>query len=153
MKLVKCWKVELFRDNDRRAGIAGLINPISPFFTGYSYEKPALNMQSDVQPGEYIELYTAPDALDSRLFRRHTFDYIHLTPVYGTDDTERCGHDGERADDDRPLVPPGFEEAARPLMKWMAENLHPHHTAIVDQSSAELMVGLQRTVTLEYIRD
>ncbi len=145
--------MELFRDSDRRSGFAGLVNLVSPFFTGYAREKPELNVLSGVQAGEYIELYTSPYTLESRLFRRHAFDYIHLTPMYEPD--EKCCDDDEQAKaaDDKALVPPGFEEAARPLMKWLADNLHPHHTAIVDQSSAELMVGLQRTVTLEYIRD
>jgi hypothetical protein len=34
-----------------------------------------------------------------------------------------------------------FEEAARPLIKWMAENVHPHHTAIVTATGAELLEG------------
>ncbi|MFZ4221337.1 hypothetical protein ACEV6Q_26345 [Enterobacter ludwigii] len=153
MEEVKCWKVELFREGARRSDFATMISPVSPFFTGYSREKPALNLQSDVQPGEYIELYTAPDALDSRLFRRHTFDYIHLTPI--NESGKKCCDDDEQAKaaDDKVLVPAGFEDAARPLMKWMAENLRPHHTAIVDQSSAELSGGLQYVTTQEYIRD
>lgn len=153
MEVVKCWKVELFRDNDRRSGIAGIMSPTSPFFTGYSREKPALNLQSDVQSGEYVELYTAPDTLESRLFRRHSFDYIHLTPIF--ESGKNCCDDGEhaKADHDSPLVPPGFSEAAHPLIKWLAENVHPHHSAIVDCSSAELVVGIQREVTQKYLRD
>lgn len=32
-----------------------------------------------------------------------------------------------------------FAKAAAPLIKWMKGNLHPHHTAIVDCGSAELL--------------
>ncbi|MBI6183419.1 hypothetical protein JEQ07_23870 [Serratia proteamaculans] len=46
-----------------------------------------------------------------------------------------------------------FEEAAKPLIKWLAENVHPHHTAIVDQSSAELLMGQQRVATQEFVKD
>jgi hypothetical protein len=31
-----------------------------------------------------------------------------------------------------------FEEAAKPLIKWLAENVHPHHTVIVTSTNAEL---------------
>lgn len=33
----------------------------------------------------------------------------------------------------------GFEEAARPLIKWLCENWHPHVTAIVTPTSCELL--------------
>jgi hypothetical protein len=34
-----------------------------------------------------------------------------------------------------------FEEAARPLIKWLAENVNPHHKAIVTSVGAELVSG------------
>ncbi|EKS6644637.1 hypothetical protein ACOY5P_03400 [Enterobacter asburiae] len=153
MEEVKCWKVELFRDNDRRSGLAGMASPTSPFFTGYSREKPALNLQSDVQPGEYIELYTAPDALESRLFRRHSFDYIHLTPIF--ESWEKCCDDDEHAksDADNYLLSKGFKDAASPLIQWLAENVHPHHTAIVTATGAELLMSEQVHNTDKYLKD
>lgn len=35
-----------------------------------------------------------------------------------------------------------FEEAAKPLMKYLAENHHPHVKVIVRGASAELLEGL-----------
>lgn len=35
-----------------------------------------------------------------------------------------------------------FKQAATPLMKWMNENLHPHTTALVNGSAAEVLKGL-----------
>ncbi|MGE4944095.1 hypothetical protein [Yersinia enterocolitica] len=32
-----------------------------------------------------------------------------------------------------------FEEASKPLIKWLAENVHPHHTVIVTSTGAELI--------------
>lgn len=32
-----------------------------------------------------------------------------------------------------------FEEAAKPLIKWLAENVNPHHQAIVSSTDAELL--------------
>lgn len=47
-----------------------------------------------------------------------------------------------------------FKEAARPLIKWMAEHLHPHHTSIVTATGAELLEGEVSTgQMLDYIKD
>lgn len=46
-----------------------------------------------------------------------------------------------------------FEEAARPLIKWLAENVHPHHSVIVTSTNAELLEGQQSVCTEEYLRD
>lgn len=35
-----------------------------------------------------------------------------------------------------------FEAVARPLIKWMCENCHPHVTAIITPTSCELLEGL-----------
>jgi len=49
---------------------------------------------------------------------------------------------------------PGFEEAARPLIKWLNENYHPHVTVIVTPTSAELLEGLQSTgQIMDYVKD
>jgi hypothetical protein len=47
----------------------------------------------------------------------------------------------------------GFEEAAKPLIKWLAENVHPHHTAIVTSNSAELLEGSMSFPTNEFLKD
>jgi hypothetical protein len=46
-----------------------------------------------------------------------------------------------------------FENAVRPLMKYMAENFHPHSKIIVDSSRAELVEGVRSIVTNEFIVD
>lgn len=46
-----------------------------------------------------------------------------------------------------------FGEAAEPLMKWMAENQHPHTTVIVRCNYAELFEGLQCHLNDEFIVD
>ena len=46
-----------------------------------------------------------------------------------------------------------FEEAARPLMKFLAENSHPHTKAIVDSTSAEAVEGICCVRTEAYIID
>jgi len=49
--------------------------------------------------------------------------------------------------------PSGFEEAARPLIKWMAENHHPHTSVTLDSTSAQLWEGLESIQVRDYIQD
>lgn len=46
-----------------------------------------------------------------------------------------------------------FEEAAKPLIKWMAENVHPHHTAVITSNSAELLETKMCSRTDEFLKD
>lgn len=58
----------------------------------------------------------------------------------------------------RPLVDRAkaeeFEALARPLIKWLCENCHPHVSVIVTPTNAELLEGACSTgQILDYIRD
>jgi hypothetical protein len=46
-----------------------------------------------------------------------------------------------------------FEQAVKPLMKWLSENKHPHTTAIVTGNLAELVEGVEVVKTDEFIVD
>lgn len=46
-----------------------------------------------------------------------------------------------------------LEEAAKPLMRWMSENLHPHCSAVVDGNSVEVVEGLIRVVNNNFLKD
>lgn len=46
-----------------------------------------------------------------------------------------------------------FEAAAKPLIKWLAENVHPHHTVIVTSTHAELLEGEIVVETEEFLKD
>lgn len=47
-----------------------------------------------------------------------------------------------------------FEELARPMIKYLCENYHPHVTVIITPTSAELLEGLKTIGRVEdYIRD
>jgi len=48
---------------------------------------------------------------------------------------------------------PSFEESARPLMKYLGHNHHPHTSAIVESNKAELVEGLEVFNTEDYILD
>lgn len=49
--------------------------------------------------------------------------------------------------------PNTFTEAARPLIKHIAENHDPHIRAIVDSVSAELLEGFESTRIMDYVKD
>ena len=46
-----------------------------------------------------------------------------------------------------------FEAVVKPVIKYMAENHHPHTTVIIDSISAELLEGQRVIHTEEYLRD
>lgn len=46
-----------------------------------------------------------------------------------------------------------FEQAAQHLMKWLGGNVHPHHTAVVTSTDAELLEGKQTIRTTQYVKD
>ena len=46
-----------------------------------------------------------------------------------------------------------FEEAARPLIKWLAENVNPHHKVVVTSIGAELLSGEMAMSDESFLRD
>jgi len=46
-----------------------------------------------------------------------------------------------------------FQEAAKPLIKWLNDNCHPHHTVIVTTTNAELNEGQLSFNTIEFLKD
>jgi hypothetical protein len=46
-----------------------------------------------------------------------------------------------------------FEEASKPLVKFLCENFHPHVYVIVNPTGAELVEGLAYVRVEEFLRD
>lgn len=46
-----------------------------------------------------------------------------------------------------------FEEAVRPLVKWLCDNCHPHVTVIVTPTDAELVEGVTAVRVYDYVKD
>ena len=47
-----------------------------------------------------------------------------------------------------------FTEAARPLIKYLNDNHHPHVTAIITSTSAELLEGMMSNPAIhDYVKD
>lgn len=46
-----------------------------------------------------------------------------------------------------------FEEAVRPLIKFLNDNCHPHVHVVVDCTRAELAEGVYAAVIKDYLKD
>lgn len=46
-----------------------------------------------------------------------------------------------------------FIEASEPLMKWLADNCHPHCCAIVEYGTSQLVEGVAAHKTGKFLRD
>lgn len=81
MKVIKYWKVQLLQLSQPSGKLPGIINARtlveSLLFEGYSKDKPKINLGSGVN----IELFTAPDSLETRIFRDHLVDSVRCLPV------------------------------------------------------------------------
>lgn len=86
MKIIKYWKVQLLQLSQPSGKLPGIINARtlveSLLFEGYSKDKPKINLGSGVN----IELFTAPDSLETRIFREHLVDSVRCFPVFEYDD-------------------------------------------------------------------
>lgn len=134
IKLIKYWKVELFDAPRANSVISGIISceERRPFFTGYSNIQ--FDLRKAVMDGEkFITLFCEPDSLKTRSVRISRVHEFRCTPIYENDGT--------------------FQEAANPLIKWLAENVHPHHQAIVTSTHAELLESQYVVKTDEFVKD
>lgn len=46
-----------------------------------------------------------------------------------------------------------FEEVARPVIKWLNDNCHPHTTVLIEPTRAEVVEGVCAVNTNDYVRD
>ena len=46
-----------------------------------------------------------------------------------------------------------FDEAAKPMMKWLNDNCHPHVKVVMDCSRVELLEGVCSNITTEFVKD
>lgn len=46
-----------------------------------------------------------------------------------------------------------FEKVSKPLIKFLAENFHPHVTVIVENNRAEILEGSASIIINEFIED
>ncbi|HCQ8966295.1 TPA: hypothetical protein OMI81_000246 [Klebsiella pneumoniae] len=86
MKVIKYWTVQLLQLTQPSSIINARNLVESLLFEGYSKDKPKINLGSGVN----IELFTAPDSLETRIFRDHLVDSVRCFPV--------CEDDGDKSE-------------------------------------------------------
>ncbi|MEZ6999437.1 hypothetical protein [Klebsiella variicola] len=86
MKVIKYWAVQLLQLSQPSSIINDRKLVESLLFEGYSKDKPEINLGSGVN----IELFTAPDSLETRIFRDHLVDSVRCFPV--------CEDDGGKSE-------------------------------------------------------
>lgn len=126
MKVIKYWTVQLLQLSQP----SGIINDRklveSLLFEGYSKDKPKINLGSGVN----IELFTAPDSLETRIFRDHLVDSVRCFPVCEDD-----GDDGDGGTQGEKAKPPSRETMIEYIKQAIGEGYHPEHeTAVSDLS-------------------
>lgn len=132
-KKIKYWEIELFEaPKPHRFSLDAIPNiPVrTPFFRGYSKTPISSNNLSDEK---FITLAVFPEALDTKSVRVDQIFEVKCSPIYESEKS--------------------FNEAAEPLIKWLAENVHPHHSAIVTRTDAELLSSEVCHRTEEFLKD
>ncbi|HAV2259838.1 TPA: hypothetical protein JHK42_004990 [Raoultella ornithinolytica] len=169
MKVIKYWKVQLLQLSQPSSIINARNLVETLLFEGFSKEKPYIKLGSGVN----IELFTAPDSLETRIFRDHLIDGVRCIPVSEDDGDEKDGtsekiHDhscvncfadkgpclGEcYVSDVNKARSSSFEDVVKPVIKWLNENANPHASVSIDATSAQLLTGEIGIHTEEFIKD
>ncbi|AXS44824.1 hypothetical protein D0896_10860 [Klebsiella pneumoniae] len=81
MKVIKYWKVQLLQLSQPSSVLSDRKPIESLLFEGYSKDKPNIKLGAGIS----IELFTAPDTVETRIFRDHLIDGVLCIPVYEDD--------------------------------------------------------------------
>ncbi|HGV3475083.1 TPA: hypothetical protein ACNGYY_003470 [Klebsiella quasipneumoniae subsp. similipneumoniae] len=123
MKVIKYWKVQLLQ-LPQPSSIINARNLVENLlFEGYSKDKPKINLAS----GLNIELFTALDSLESRIFRDHLIDSVRFIPVYEDD--------GDNVDDgtqEEQTKPPSREAMIEYIKQAIGEGYSPFIPDIIN---------------------
>lgn len=132
MKVIKYWKVQLLQLSQPSSNLSGIINARtlveSLLFEGYSKDKPKINLGSGVN----IELFTAPDSLETRIFRNHLVDSVRCFPVF-EDDGEIDGTQEEQT------KPPSREAMIEYIKQAIGEGYSPFIPDIINPNQLRLL--------------
>ncbi|EPC5749839.1 TPA: hypothetical protein ACX14I_001391 [Klebsiella pneumoniae] len=132
MKVIKYWTVQLLQLSQPSNKLPGIINARnlveSLLFEGYSKDKPKINLGSGVN----IELFTAPDSLETRTFRDHLVDSVRCFPVF-EDDGEIDGTQEEQT------KPPSREAMIEYIKQAIGEGYSPFIPDIINPNQLCLL--------------
>lgn len=107
-----------------------------PTFNPYFYKNCSTLLSRDNYSEEEIAAIDRFDDLCKQMLKNDTIDAVAMAMKMKFSETKTP-----------------FEIAAEPLIKYMAENHHPHCTCIVDSTHAEVLEGIKVHKTEEFITD
>ncbi|EMR2673272.1 hypothetical protein BL175_00019635 [Klebsiella pneumoniae] len=133
MKLIKYWKVQLLKLSHSSGALCSRNPDDTLLFEGYSKDKPNIKLGT----GLSIELFTAPDSVETCIFRDHLVDGVLCIPVYergdDEDDDETDGTQEEQAEHE-------LEDVVKPIIKWLNENASAHTSVYIDRTGAKQLL-------------
>ncbi len=124
MKVIKYWKVQLLQLSQPSSIISDRKLIESLLFEGYSKDKPKINLGCGVN----IELFTAPDSLETRIFRDHLIDGVLCIPVYERDE----GDDEIDGTQEEKTKPPSREAMIEYIKQAIGEGCSPFIPDIIN---------------------
>ncbi|EPY4672434.1 hypothetical protein ACXDLX_002344 [Klebsiella pneumoniae] len=116
MKVIKYWKVQLLQLSQPSSAINDRKLIEALLFEGYSKDKPKINLGT----GQGIELFTAPDSLETKIIRDHFIDGVRYIPVYEDD-----GDDETDGTQEEQTKPPSREAMIEYIKQAIGEGYQP----------------------------
>lgn len=117
MKLIKYWKVQLLKLSHSSGALCGRNPDDTLLFEGYSKDKPNIKLGT----GLSIELFTAPDSVETCIFRDHLIDGVLCIPVYERDE----GDDETDGTQEEQTKPPSREAMIEYIKQAIGEGYQP----------------------------
>lgn len=119
MKLIKYWKVQLLKLSHSSGALCSRNPDDTLLFEGYSKDKPNIKLGT----GLSIELFTAPDSVETCIFRDHLVDGVLCIPVYERGDDE--GDDEIDGNREEQTKPPSREAMIEYIKQAIGEGYQP----------------------------
>ncbi|HID3662804.1 TPA: hypothetical protein ACXEYZ_005406 [Klebsiella pneumoniae] len=117
MKLIKYWKVQLLKLSHSSGALCSRNPDDTLLFEGYSKDKPNIKLGT----GLSIELFTAPDSVETCIFRDHLIDGVLCIPVYERDE----GDDETDGTQEEQTKPPSREAMIEYIKQAIGEGYQP----------------------------
>ncbi|MEH9367108.1 hypothetical protein [Klebsiella quasipneumoniae] len=124
MKLIKYWKVQLLKLSHSSGALCSRNPDDTLLFEGYSKDKPNIKLGT----GLSIELFTAPDSVETCIFRDHLIDGVLCIPVYERDE----GDDEIDGTQEEKTKPPSREAMLEYIKQAIGEGYSPFIPDIIN---------------------
>lgn len=124
MKIIKYWKVQLLKLSHSSGALCSRNPDDTLLFEGYSKDKPNIKLGT----GLSIELFTAPDSVETCIFRDHLIDGVLCIPVYERDE----GDDEIDGTQEEKTKPPSREAMIEYIKQAIGEGYSPFIPDIIN---------------------